>query len=392
MSLPLIYNLSLQELADHCQASGFPKFRAKQIWNWIYSRNATTWDAMHNIPPDTRLWLSQTFCIKPDRTSNIEHSASNIESTTQKILVTLPDGEAVEAVIIPSRHKKTVEREQCSVGSDQKLEYQISNERPTDQQPVPSNQSPATSTQPPAPRTTLCISCQVGCRFNCAFCASGQAGLIRNLDAGEMVLQVIAATSIIGSRPSNIVFMGIGEPFDNYDQTLKAARILNDPNGLKIGARKITISTSGIIPGIERFAKEGIQFELSVSLHAPTNAIRSQLMPINKKYPLQDLIETCKQYTRDTNRIITFEYTLIRDLNDKPEHAYQLIKLLRKLHCRVNLIPLSPIDEFNGKPSTDSRSQMFIETLNNAHINATLRKSKGASLKAACGQLRFKGK
>ena len=348
----------MQELADQCQVSGFPQFRAKQIWNWIYGHNATSWDAMHNIPPDTRLWLSQTFSIKPQtKNHNLNTSIQTQQSdnpsdrtSTQKILVQLPDCESVEAVIIPS-----------------------------------------TRQSPGAGPYTLCISCQVGCRFNCAFCASGKAGLIRSLNAGEIVLQVIEATSIIGSRPANVVFMGIGEPFDNYEQTLKSARILNDPNGLKIGARKITISTSGIIPGIERLAKEGIQFELSVSLHAPTNAIRSQLMPINKEYPLQNLIETCKQYTRDTNRIITFQYTLIRDINDKPEHAYQLIKLLRNLHCRVNLIPLSPIDEFDGKPSTDSRSQNFIDTLNNAHINATLRNSKGASLKAACGQLRFKG-
>ena len=351
MSLPLIHSLYLEELTEYCQSAGFPHFRAKQIWHWLYNKHATTWDAMHNIPPAIRQNLNQNFAMPPyagNQHKNTKHKTQTkqLDIKTKKLLVKLSDGDSVEAVIIPSSR-------------------------------------PGTS------RYTICISCQVGCRFNCAFCASGKAGLSRNLKAGEMISQVIAAINLTGEPPSNIVFMGIGEPFDNYDNTIKAARILNDSNGLKIGARKITISTSGIIPGIKRFAAEGPQFELSVSLHAPNNAIRSQLMPINNTYPLPELITACKKYTRNTNRIITFEYTLIRDINDKLDHAYQLAKLLRGFHCRVNLIPLSPIAEFNGEPSTNTAAQNFIDTLENAHINTTLRRSQGASQKAACGQLRF---
>jgi 23S rRNA (adenine2503-C2)-methyltransferase len=297
---------------------------------------------MHNISPDLRDWLAANFFIP-----QIADESTGAESGPRKMLVELEDGDSVEAVIIPSR---------ASGGE---------------------------------PRTTVCISCQVGCRFNCAFCASGKAGLIRNLNAGEMVFQVVAAASIINKRPSNIVFMGIGEPFDNYDEVLKAARILNDADGLKIGARKITVSTSGIIPGIERFAAEPEQFELSVSLHAPSSELRSKLMPVNKRYPLPDLLEACRSYTRTTKRIITFEYTLIKDFNDRPEHAFQLAKLLRKFPCRVNLIPLSPVAEFDGQPSARQATDDFVSILTDARINTTLRNSQGAVLKAACGQLRF---
>jgi 23S rRNA (adenine2503-C2)-methyltransferase len=229
----------------------------------------------------------------------------------------------------------------------------------------------------------------VGCRFNCAFCASGKAGFIRNLEAGEIIEQVIAAARIMNGKPSNIVFMGIGEPFDNYDNVIRAANILNDADGLKIGARKITVSTSGVIPGIRRFATENKQFELSVSLHAPDNEVRSQIMPINKKYPLSELMKACREYTSATNRIITFEYTLIGSLNDTPQHARELVALLRRLPSRVNLIPLSPVDGFAARPSSPEATRSFMDILQQARINVTLRDSKGSSISAACGQLRF---
>lgn len=294
---------------------------------------------MHNIPQDVRSWLDSAFDLR----SGVLKQSYGEPGQTCKLLLGLRDDDAVEAVLLPASEE----------------------------------------------RTTVCISCQVGCRFNCAFCASGQAGFRRNLETGEMLGQVLVAAHQLNGRPSNIVFMGMGEPFDNYDAVLEAARILNDPNGLGIGARRITVSTSGIITGIDRFAKESCQFELSVSLHAPNSSIRSRLMPIDKRFPLPDLIDACRRYTDCTNRIVTFEYTLIRDVNDKPSHARELAALLRNFSCRVNLIPLSPIAEFDGEPSSTEVAHQFIEVLEAAHINATLRHSKGASIKAACGQLRF---
>jgi len=339
LTLPLIHNLSLDALVSVCKSAGYPSFRAKQIWHWLYARRADSWNAMHNIPADVRQWLEQEFDLRSGELQTVDGEPGQ----TRKLLVSLRDGDAVEAVLLPARDD----------------------------------------------RHTLCVSCQVGCAFKCAFCASGQAGLRRNLETGEMLGQVLVAARLLNNRPSNVVFMGMGEPFDNYDAVLETARILNDPNGLGIGARRITVSTSGIIPGIERFAGENYQFELSVSLHAPNTAIRSQLMPIESRYPLPTLIDTCREYTQRTNRIVTFEYTLIRDLNDKPSHARELVALLRKFPCRVNLIPLSPIAEFDGEPSPPEAAQHFIDVLQSAHINATLRHSQGASIKAACGQLRF---
>jgi len=183
--------------------------------------------------------------------------------------------------------------------------------------------------------------------------------------------------------------MGIGEPFDNYDNVLKAIRIINDPDGLGIGARRITVSTCGLIPGIQRLARESLQIELSVSLHAPTDDLRAQLMPVNRKFPLKNLLAACKAYSAATGRIITFEYTLIHGVNDTPGHARELTRLLSSLPCRVNLIPLSQVEEFRGEPSSPETARMFIDVLDKAGINATLRASKGGSLKAACGQLRY---
>ena len=195
-------------------------------------------------------------------------------------------------------------------------------------------------------------------------------------------------TKLLGGRPDNVVFMGIGEPFDNYDEVLKAVRIMNHSDGLCIGARRITISTCGVVSGIQRLADEGLQVELSVSLHAPENELRSRLMPVNESWPLDELISACADYTAKTNRIITFEYTLIKDLNDSSEQARQLVKLLKKLSCRVNLIPLSPVEEFDGARPDSETMKEFFQTLENAGINTTLRDSKGSALKAACGQLR----
>ncbi len=334
---PLIYSLSPAELEAACTELGQPRFRAAQLWRWLYVRRVTDWDAMRNIPASLRSALAESFLLPASAPLEIQGR----EDETRKLLVGLCDGECVEAVMIPT-----------------------------------------------ADRRTLCLSSQVGCRFHCAFCASGQGGFQRQLEAGEIVQQVMAACTLWGKRPTHVVYMGVGEPFDNYDAVLKSVRTLNNGDGLGIGARRITISTCGVVPGIGRLAEESIQVELSVSLHAPNDAVRTALMPVNKTWPIDTLLAACRTYAERTGRIITFEYTLIRDLNDSEAQAHELARRLAKLPCRVNLIPLSDVPEFGGRPSSPAAADRFIRTLAERHINATLRASKGSRLRAACGQLR----
>lgn len=333
----LIHGLSASEFAAALAALGEPAFRAKQIWKWLYVQRVDDWAAMRNVPATLREKLAGSYSLEPVRRLEVDGEATG----TRKILVGLGDGECVEEVLIPA-----------------------------------------------GDRMTVCVSSQVGCRFACVFCASGKGGFVRNLESGEMVGQVLLACREHGDRPSNIVFMGMGEPFDNYEAVLKAIRILNDQEGLLIGARHITISTSGVIPGIERLAGEGIQVELSVSLHAPDNDLRDQLMPVNRRYPLKDLMEACQRYVAGTRRIITFEYTLIGGVNDSRRQAEALARLLKPLPARVNLIPLSPVDGYLGEAPAPQVADMFIQVLEQAGINVTLRASKGGEIEAACGQLR----
>jgi 23S rRNA (adenine2503-C2)-methyltransferase len=337
MMKPSIYNLTLNDLIAVCEEVGQPAYRAKQVWQWLYVHFVSDWSQMKNCPKTLLLALGERFSLPSVKALQIEGP----EGATRKILVGLDDQECVEEVLLPA-----------------------------------------------GDRNTVCVSSQVGCKFGCAFCASGKGGYLRDLSAGEIVGQAILASQTFGKRPENVVFMGMGEPFDNYDEVLKAVRILNDQDGLCIGARKITLSTSGVIPGIQRLSDEGIQVELSVSLHAPDESLRSRLMPVNKKYPLNDLMTACRAYTEKTHRIITFEYTLIKGQNDSQQHAEQLVRLLQGLQCRVNLIPLSPVEEFNGETPARATAEQFIRILSRHHINATLRDSKGSSVKAACGQLR----
>ena len=336
-ALPPIHGLRREALTAFLESVGQPSYRAAQIWQWLYVQRVPDWSLMLNIPTELRTELAQAFSISAAHVVKTQGRSTDV----RKILVGLHDAETVEVVLIPTRDRRTV-----------------------------------------------CISSQVGCRFHCTFCASGQAGFTRNLDSGEMVAQILIAAEQFSDRPTNVVFMGIGEPFDNYDNVLKAVRIINDADGLNVGARKITISTCGIVPGIERLAGEGLQVELSISLHAPTNGLRSSLMPVNRKYQLAALTAACKRYADATNRIITFEYTLIEGVNDSTEQAAALARLLSPLHCRVNLIPLSPINEYNGRPTPERIAQTFIDTLARSGINATLRSSRGCAMEAACGQLR----
>lgn len=340
-ALPLIHGLTREQLAQLCAELDEPAYRGGQIWHWLYRRFVADFSEMKNLPASLRHTLAQRFALA---SAIVSHSQSEAGSgSTTKWLVTLPDGNAVEEVLIPARG-----------------------------------------------RTSVCVSSQVGCKFACAFCASGQSGFQRNLSTGEIVGQVVLAARQLGATPSNLVFMGIGEPLDNYDAVLAAIRIINDPEGLCLGARRITISTCGVIPGIQRLAQEGLQVELSVSLHAPDDALRTRLMPVNRKYPLSDLLETCRAYAERTRRLITFEYTLIKGVNDSPELARSLARILQPLHARVNLIPLSPVAEFKGQASPAPVVEMFLKVLERAGINATLRRSQGAKVDAACGQLRGK--
>jgi len=334
-----IHDLSKSDLAAFCASAGFPSFRADQVWRWLYHQWVPDWDAMRNVPAALRAALAERFRLDAVTLTDVAVDAGG----TRKVLVALRDGERAEAVLIPARGRRTV-----------------------------------------------CISCQVGCRFACAFCASGQAGFRRQLAPGEMVGQVLVAARLLGERPSHVVFMGIGEPLDNVEAVVKAARLLNDADGLSIGARRITISTCGVIPGIERLAGEGVQFELSVSLHAPDDALRSRLMPVNRRYPLAELLAACDAYARRTGRIVTFEYTLIRGVNDRPEHAAALARRLAPLPCRVNLIPLSEVAEFGAVSSPAETAEAFAAVLARHGINATLRHSKGSAVQAACGQLRYR--
>jgi 23S rRNA (adenine2503-C2)-methyltransferase len=333
-----IPGLTRDELKNAIKEMGLPGFRADQLWRWVQVQVAGEWSSMTNLGPALQARLDEAFELNPTRLEKTHQDASG----TIKLLLTLADGESIETVLIPSEDRRTV-----------------------------------------------CVSSQVGCKYNCAFCASGKGGFRRNLETAEIVDQVRQAARYWKERVSNVVFMGIGEPFDNYDAVLKAVRILNDPEGLGIGARRMTISTAGVIPGIQRLPGENIQVELSVSLHSPDNDLRTKLMPVNRKYPLPELIAACAAYTRETKRIITFEYTLIRGVNDSKEQALALAGLLKSFLCRVNLIPLSPVPEYPHTGPLPETLDLFLETLNRQGINATCRFSRGKGVNAACGQLRL---
>lgn len=328
--------LTREDLKTFAAERGMPAYRADQIWNWLYKRLVFSWDGMTNLPSALRNKFAGEMDVIPVEKSGI----SREESGTTKIVVRLKDGHMIEEVLIPARTRRTV-----------------------------------------------CISSQAGCARKCVFCASGKKGLLRNLSAGEIVGQVLLAAAEWGERPGNVVYMGIGEPFDNYDEVLKSVRIINDGEGLGIGARKITISTCGIVPGIQRLAAEGLQVELSVSLHAAEEELRSRLLPVNREYPLSLLIPECRKYAETTGRMITFEYTLIDGVNDTEDSARKLVSLISGFNSRVNLIPLSQVAGSQWRSTPGDRAERFQEVLMENGVNCTLRLSKGSALKAACGQL-----
>ena len=335
-----IRDLSFEELTQYFSAAGEESFRATQIFEWIYQKNAWDFDAMANLPKKLRDRLKKDFILQPNAIAEKKISA---EGTT-KFLFDLHDHEKVESVLIPT-----------------------------------------------ATRTTACISTQAGCKFGCKFCASGIGGWSRNLTCGEIVTQVlhVKEESQRHDRPlSNIVFMGTGEPLDNFDNLFKAIRIINAPNGIGIGARHITISTVGLIPRIKELARQNLQIELAISLHGYDNESRNVLMPVNRKYPFDELIDACREYGKATKRQITFEYILIKDVTCTDKAVESLKKAFKGIICKMNLIPYNPVSEFGHK--TPSREEMlnFRNRLEGFGVHATIRTPRGKDVNAACGQLR----
>ena len=319
---------------------GVKAYHARQIFSWIYKRGVLDFNQMSDIPQKLREMLMGKFYISELKLLKLLKS----EDGTQKLLLGLNDENCVEAVVIPTRD-----------------------------------------------RVTICVSSQVGCKFGCKFCASGMLGFKRNLTVGEIIDQVIHLKNIAPeNKITNLVFMGTGEPMDNYDNVMKAIRIINSGQGFNIGARKITISTSGIIPGIESLGREDLQVELSVSLHAADDKLRTALMPVNKKYPLKDLIKACKEYSRKTNRQVTFEYILIKDVNSNISNAQDLVRLLEDFKLsKINIIPFNAINEFNIKSADRNTVASFQDYLAQHGVHAILRKERGEDISAACGQLRL---
>ncbi|MDD5097102.1 MAG: 23S rRNA (adenine(2503)-C(2))-methyltransferase RlmN [Candidatus Omnitrophica bacterium] len=336
-----IKELSLKELEVKLLSWGQPKYHASQIFAWIYQKGAYEFSNMSNLPVALRKKLDEEFYILGLEIADLEESSDG----TTKFLFKLKDENFIEAVNIPFSQ-----------------------------------------------RVTGCISSQVGCKFSCKFCASGLGGFKRNLSVGEILDEVLYLKNNSGEAGlTHIVFMGTGEPMDNYDAVLRAIRIINSPQGFNIGARRITISTCGIIPGMEKLILEDLQVELSISLHAADDKLRSQIMPVNKKYPLAELIKSCQEYIAKTNRQITFEYILVKGFNSEACDAEKLISLLKDLRlAKVNLIPANPITELKIFPPTPREVLFFKDKLFSAGINVTLRKERGQDISAACGQLRLR--
>ena len=341
---PDLRGLTLPEISRIVAEMDEPAYRAGQIASWVYEKAVDSFDEMTNLSRSFRSELSDHACLNP--LTSVSRSKSRHGPTT-KYLFELGDGEKVETVLIGGSR-----------------------------------------------RNTICISTQVGCAIGCRFCASGLEGLVRNLTSAEIVDQVVQVRKLVKLagevRPiNNIVVMGMGEPLANYRQVLRAVRIINADWGLAIGARKITLSTSGLAPKILQLAEEKIQFELSVSLHAADDRTRSLIVPVNKRYPLKQLMKACRHYTGATDRLITYEYVLLKGVNDRFQDAENLVKLLKKDKCKLNLIPYNPVRGLPYERPDEHRQAAFVEALRKGGLQLTLRRERGRDIDAACGQLRL---
>lgn len=334
-----IKDFTIDELKEEMVRIGEKPFRATQIWEWLYRENVTSFNEMTNLSLELRNKLEQQYEICTYKIIKKQESKDG----TKKFLFDILDENAIETVL---------------------MEYKFGK--------------------------TICVSSQVGCKMGCKFCASTGIEFVRNLSSGEIVEQILAVQREENVKVSNVVFMGIGEPLDNYKNVLKALKILNDPKGLNIGARHISISTSGLVPKIRLLADEKWQCTLSISLHATTNEKRSEMMPVNKVYPIEELMDACRYYIEKTGRRISFEYALAKDNNDNIEDAKRLVKLLRGMLAHVNLIPINKIEDGEFIKSTNENILKFRDYLNDNGITATVRRELGSDIDAACGQLRRK--
>ena len=334
-----IKDYNLEELKKELQSMDEKTFRAEQIFKWLYQEKVRSFDEMTNLSLDLRNKLKQNYTIC---NYNILKKQESKDGTI-KYLFDVLDGNAIETVLMSYHHGYSI-----------------------------------------------CVSSQIGCKMGCKFCASTGINFIRSLTSGEIVEQIIAVEQDQNIRISNVVFMGIGEPLDNYDNVVNAIHIINNPKGLNIGARHMSVSTSGLVPKIYQLADENIQCTLSISLHATNNEKRSGMMPVNNAYPIEELIQACKDYIAKTNRRISFEYALAKDSNDNLDDAKELVKLLKGMLCHVNLIPINKIENGQYSKSTNENIMKFRDYLNDHGIVATIRRELGSDIDAACGQLRRK--
>lgn len=347
MNSETITGLSLTDLQNRFEEIGEPKFRAQQLLDWVFAKRAASFEEMTNLGAKLREKLASEFGLRSMTLTTTQGSAD----TTRKFLFKLHDGRYVESVLIPANPALYGDR---------------------------------------ADRQTLCVSSQVGCAFDCKFCASGLAGFTRNLSPAEIVEQVLHAEEISGQRVDNIVFMGMGEPFANYPNLMKAIEILNAPWGVGIGARKMTVSTSGLAPQIKKFADQPLQIRLAISLHGASDEVRERIMPVNQRFPLETLFDSLRYFSERKKQKITFEYILIEGVNDDLEQAQLLAKRAGAMRAKVNLIPYNTVEGLEWKRPDEAQQERFLGILKNEGVQATLRREKGHDIDAACGQLRLK--
>jgi 23S rRNA (adenine2503-C2)-methyltransferase len=341
-----IRSLKLDEIEAKLAALGHRPYRAKQVVQWLYQKRAKSFAEMTDLPAALRDQLAEEFAF--DALNPVRKLGSG--DTTHKFLFQLSDGSLIESVMIPASPSLYGET------SD---------------------------------RRTICVSTQVGCAYGCKFCASGLDGFSRNLHAGEIVEQLLRVEELSGEKINNVVFMGMGEPMANFDNLMRAIAIINAHWGMNIGARHITVSTSGLAPRIRDFADQPLQVRLAISLHGATDEVRQQIMPVNKKYNLATLIEACEYYHRNKKQRVTFEYILIENVNDTEEQAYALVALSRRLEAKINLIPYNKVEGLPWKRPSLRRQDYFLNILREHNVVATIRREKGHDIEAACGQLRL---
>ncbi len=337
-SMNNIYNLTLTDLENYFINKNEKKFKGQQVFDWLYRKRVTSFDEMTNLKKEVIDLLKSEFTMKTLSITKVER-----DTDVNKYLFSLKDQEKVEAVLMNHLYGNS-----------------------------------------------LCISTQVGCNMGCKFCESGRLKKVRNLETHEMIEQILLVEEECGKRISHVVVMGIGEPFDNYDNLIKFIEIINHPKGIELGSRHITVSTCGVVPKIKEFMNLPYQVNLAISLHAPNNEIRNQIMPINKAYPIEVLVNTLKEYIKKTNRRVTFEYILLDGVNDTTECAIELANLVKGMNCYINLIPYNETNNISYKRTKPLNISKFYDILKKNRINVTIRREYGSKISAACGQLRSK--